>query len=633
MPGRPSHVAALEDEADGIADRLLCHRRLDLPRLTPLPAATARGLAGGRVLPSPLRTDLEGRLGQDLSSVRIHLDSDHATRRGARAVACGEDIAFAPSAFDPGTTPGRRLLGHELAHVLQQRRAGRRRVMLAKERIITIVVNLATNTITFYLSSGRRITGSVVSTIVSVGDYQATYDRTAKAVRVSTARGVPVVLQYGLSKTDRAVVLPLLPAVSKVLFRVISRGPSAAQPSAATRPTSPAAPPPPPPPPRPGSPRVGGPPPSRVAPPQGRGRSQQPQPTTLPPTTAPAPAPAKTPITDDLIQKLGGKTGKALSAAERAALERKLSTLTDQERRDFELYAREASSEAGFDLESIVSLYTKLSPAEREVLRTNLVLRRDAATPDAKLPDKVVVAIETSAKQGKALQRQASKLNQQLARIRAKVTDPRIKAQLGSIDISKLHFFKEMMLLEGLLAGAAQRSPGIQGTARRLTSAIAGIRGWILREIRDLIIELGLTAVFSALTGGGGAVATGGRVAWVLWRLDKLRKLILRVESIYRTITTIRASIDAVVSGYRGFQSFQSIYRAKLATYIETLSKLRAAVDDGRLQAQLDAAEDDLLTWVLDALRNGKLEPLLDHLQLPSDMTEEQLLAVLQDIP
>jgi hypothetical protein len=61
--------------------------------------------------------------------VRVHTDA-HAARAAdglqARAVTVGDDIAFAPGEYQPGTADGRRLLAHEFAHVAQQRSGGPR---------------------------------------------------------------------------------------------------------------------------------------------------------------------------------------------------------------------------------------------------------------------------------------------------------------------------------------------------------------------------------------------------------------------------------------------------------------------------------------------------------------------------
>ncbi|WP_442914460.1 eCIS core domain-containing protein [Kribbella sp. NBC_01484] len=55
--------------------------------------------------------------------MRIHTDeyaSAHAGEVGARAFTVGHDIFFAAGEYAPSTPTGRRLLAHELTHVLQQ---------------------------------------------------------------------------------------------------------------------------------------------------------------------------------------------------------------------------------------------------------------------------------------------------------------------------------------------------------------------------------------------------------------------------------------------------------------------------------------------------------------------------------
>ena len=79
----------------------------------------------GQDLPSDVRGFFEPRLGYDFRQVRVHTGDSaaraaHAIR--ARAFTVGEDIVFADRQFAPGTRDGRRLLGHELAHVVQQHR-------------------------------------------------------------------------------------------------------------------------------------------------------------------------------------------------------------------------------------------------------------------------------------------------------------------------------------------------------------------------------------------------------------------------------------------------------------------------------------------------------------------------------
>jgi uncharacterized protein DUF4157 len=72
-----------------------------------------------------LRAAMESRFLHDFSRVRIHADSaaeESAAALGARAYTVGPDIAFARGAHDTASDAGRRLVAHELAHVVQQTR-------------------------------------------------------------------------------------------------------------------------------------------------------------------------------------------------------------------------------------------------------------------------------------------------------------------------------------------------------------------------------------------------------------------------------------------------------------------------------------------------------------------------------
>ncbi len=83
-----------------------------------------RALAGpGRPLEPALRQEMEQRFGYDFSRVRLH--SGPAAGQSAREVnalayTAGRNIVFAAGKFAPGTQEGRRLLAHELTHVVQQ---------------------------------------------------------------------------------------------------------------------------------------------------------------------------------------------------------------------------------------------------------------------------------------------------------------------------------------------------------------------------------------------------------------------------------------------------------------------------------------------------------------------------------
>jgi len=82
-------------------------------------------LYGGRNLDESTRALMESRFGESFSDVRIHIGhraGELADSLQSRAFTVGENIVFAESQFAPETTEGQRVLAHELAHVIQQRR-------------------------------------------------------------------------------------------------------------------------------------------------------------------------------------------------------------------------------------------------------------------------------------------------------------------------------------------------------------------------------------------------------------------------------------------------------------------------------------------------------------------------------
>ena len=96
--------------------------------MTPrLEAAIAAMQGSGQPLPPSERAFFERRFGQSFSHVRVHTGRDaveSAAAVKAQAFTLGWDVVFGAGKYAPQSALGRRLIAHELVHVVQQ--AGQR---------------------------------------------------------------------------------------------------------------------------------------------------------------------------------------------------------------------------------------------------------------------------------------------------------------------------------------------------------------------------------------------------------------------------------------------------------------------------------------------------------------------------
>jgi flagellar motor protein MotB len=80
----------------------------------------------GRPLEPEVKEFMESRFGRDFSDTRIHTDSfatGTAQDLGAEAFTIGRDVFFGAGWYNPSSAKGKRLIAHELTHVVQQRNA------------------------------------------------------------------------------------------------------------------------------------------------------------------------------------------------------------------------------------------------------------------------------------------------------------------------------------------------------------------------------------------------------------------------------------------------------------------------------------------------------------------------------
>lgn len=84
------------------------------------------GQSTGQTLPKSTQTFMESRFSHDFSQVRVHTGARAETSAQAikaKAFTVGHNIVFGARQYAPDTAIGRHLLAHELAHVIQQKKA------------------------------------------------------------------------------------------------------------------------------------------------------------------------------------------------------------------------------------------------------------------------------------------------------------------------------------------------------------------------------------------------------------------------------------------------------------------------------------------------------------------------------
>ncbi|MCL2643833.1 MAG: DUF4157 domain-containing protein [Betaproteobacteria bacterium] len=128
MPAPLSASRTSESGAGGEGKTNLVQLRASAAPTTPASPQLESSLnslnSGGKPLDASSRAFFEPRFGQDFSQVRLHTDphaAQMANSLNAQAFTLGNNIAFADNQYSAHSPVGKNLLGHELAHVVQQR--------------------------------------------------------------------------------------------------------------------------------------------------------------------------------------------------------------------------------------------------------------------------------------------------------------------------------------------------------------------------------------------------------------------------------------------------------------------------------------------------------------------------------
>ena len=169
---------------------------------------------GGVPLPAGERAFFEPRLGVDLSGVRVHADAEAARLAAglsARAFAAGSEIYFGAGEYRPQSSEGRRLLAHELTHVVQQR-GGEAALRRKIDR-----VNLKKNALDLYFSLGLygpKATSSLAATWAASIENQ--WNRTLKLTGMTIDAKIHVTAKAYPTLPDSPVMQLAIPESNAV---------------------------------------------------------------------------------------------------------------------------------------------------------------------------------------------------------------------------------------------------------------------------------------------------------------------------------------------------------------------------------------------------------------------------------
>lgn len=123
----PASVIGLQRSAGNAAVTALLQRKMaeaEEEELSASPVLDVVGKGGGEPLSEELRDEMEARLGDDFSDVRVHANTEaagSASAVSARAYTVGNEIVLGEDAPALDSDQGKHTLAHELTHVIQQR--------------------------------------------------------------------------------------------------------------------------------------------------------------------------------------------------------------------------------------------------------------------------------------------------------------------------------------------------------------------------------------------------------------------------------------------------------------------------------------------------------------------------------
>lgn len=326
-------------------------------------------------------------------------------------------------------------------------------------------------------------------------------------------------------------------------------------------------------------------------------------------------------------------------------LKKILEIMSDEEFEAFKNLLEESKAEidSGMTLQEVLTLYAKLDPVKWEILKTNAALL-ESDNGELALTEEIMLAITKTAKKNIETKETVTAFNDTLDTIWSQVneSDPN-KKNVKPINPEDMYFFNAVMMFQGLMAGAARENEEIGGVSKQLNSNIGEITDYIVDEMIWLSAELAAGTAISMLlapvSGGASLVVQGAMGAKWIYRINKLRKLMVKISQIFDVYSKVVDSISAVESAFASTQKLQkflddfSVQKEKMEELINLLAVDDLTdVEEAALELKLEALEAELTDTLMEKI-DKELEPLVDKFYLPDDIGEEELQKVLFNIP
>ncbi len=317
--------------------------------------------------------------------------------------------------------------------------------------------------------------------------------------------------------------------------------------------------------------------------------------------------------------------------------------MSDQERQDFlEFYRATATSDENpTTLAEALERYHEMSELDREIMRTNRELSEE--NPESPgMSEGSRTRLNLSGERSQVRAETAQQANDIMDQIRANIrsnhaNESELLDQLQGLNPfgeETYLFYKEMAILDGLLAGASERSPQIRQVAIELRREIDNFDQILLNEMTEIMAELILWQAVTAATEGLGALFTAARMVILIRRIDKLRRLYVRVRQILGIVETIRGIIQTIEQLGEAYNSFRQQFETNLRRFQALERRLSDLDSPEDLEDETEQLREELIEQIQSQL-DGRLGELLENFYISEEDAEdeERLMAILLDIP